>query len=73
MDDVAQVKAAIPRTLKRKAFATFALQEEKFNRWLRRKLEQFVHESDIQESEDEKGHNDTPQYTTTPERAAPSA
>ena len=40
MEDSAQVKAAIPRELKRRAFAAFALREEKFNRWLRTQLEQ---------------------------------
>jgi hypothetical protein len=40
--DVVQVRAEIPRDLKRKAFATFALTDEKFNRWLQRALEEFV-------------------------------
>jgi hypothetical protein len=45
MNEVAQVKAAIPRDLKRKAFAALALRDEKFNRWLATRLEELVRES----------------------------
>jgi hypothetical protein len=45
MSELAQVKAAIPKDLKRKAFATFALQDEKFNHWLERELRAFVQAS----------------------------
>ena len=48
MENSAQVKAAIPRDLKRRAFAAFAMREEKFNRWLRTQLEGW-----LQEVEDE--------------------
>jgi hypothetical protein len=44
MSELAQVKAAIPKTLKREAFATFALQDEKFTRWLERELRAYVRE-----------------------------
>ena len=44
MDNSAQVKAAIPRDLKRRAFAAFAMREEKFNRWLRTQLEGWLQE-----------------------------
>jgi hypothetical protein len=46
MPELAQVKATIPKDLKRKAFATFALHDEKFNRWLERELRAFIQESD---------------------------
>ena len=46
MEETAQVKAAIPRELKRRAFAALALREEKFKRWLQRELEAFVQEID---------------------------
>jgi hypothetical protein len=49
MPELAQVKAKIPKALKRQAFATFALQDEKFNRWLERELRAFVQESDVLE------------------------
>ena len=42
MSELAQVKATIPKDLKRKAFATFALHDEKFNRWLERELRAFI-------------------------------
>jgi hypothetical protein len=45
MPELAQVKAKIPKDLKRKVFATFALQDEKFNRWLERELRAFVRAS----------------------------
>jgi hypothetical protein len=45
MSELAQVKATIPKELKRKAFATFALKDEKFNRWLERELRAYVQES----------------------------
>jgi len=44
-EDMAQVRAEIPRDLKRRVFAVFALRDEKFNRWLQRELEAFVQES----------------------------
>ena len=44
MPELAQVKAAIPKALKREAFATFALQDEKFNHWLERVLRAYVQE-----------------------------
>jgi hypothetical protein len=46
MAETAQVKAAIPRELKRRAFAALALREEKFNRWLQKELEAFLQEID---------------------------
>jgi len=46
MGEFVQVKAEIPRTLKRRAFAAFALREERFNRWLRTQLEKWLEEID---------------------------
>jgi len=46
MTDRVQVKAEIPRELKRRAFAALALREETFNRWLQRALAAFLQESD---------------------------
>jgi hypothetical protein len=45
MSALAQVKATIPRDLKRRAFAVLALREEKFNGWLRRELEALLEET----------------------------
>ena len=42
MPEVVQVKASVPRDLKRRAFAALALKDEKFNRWLERTLEQLL-------------------------------
>jgi hypothetical protein len=42
--NLVQVRADIPGDLKRQAFSKFALQDEKFNRWLKRALEEFVQE-----------------------------
>jgi hypothetical protein len=42
MEDMAQVKASVPRDLKRRVFAAFALREEKFARWLRMQMEDYV-------------------------------
>jgi hypothetical protein len=39
MTELVQVKAEIPRELKRQVFSLFALREEKFNRWLQRQME----------------------------------
>jgi hypothetical protein len=47
-----QVKAIIPRDLKRRAFAVLALREEKFNGWLRRELEALLHEAETFERHD---------------------
>jgi hypothetical protein len=44
-EQLVQVKAAVPRELKRKAFAALALREEKFNRWLERELAALIHAS----------------------------
>jgi hypothetical protein len=55
MEDIAQVKAAIPRDLKRRAFSALALREEKFNRWLQRQLEVFLQENErAREDKDER-------------------
>jgi hypothetical protein len=51
MAELAQVKAAIPRDLKRRAFSALALREEKFNRWLQRQLEAFLLEINEREKE----------------------
>jgi hypothetical protein len=54
MEDVVQVKALIPRRLKRQAFAALALRDEKFNRWLRTQMEALLQrvEAEKQESHD---------------------
>ncbi len=44
MEECVQVKAAVPRDLKRRAFAALALREERFNRWLTVQLEALVRE-----------------------------
>ena len=52
MSGLAQVKATIPRELKRRAFAALALREEKFNGWLRRELEALLQETEKAERPD---------------------
>ena len=42
MPNTAQVKAAIPETLKRQAFSIFAARGLKFTPWVINQLEQFV-------------------------------
>ena len=44
MEEFVQVKADVPRDLKRRAFAVFALRDEKFARWLRTQLEVWLQE-----------------------------
>jgi hypothetical protein len=44
MEEYVQVKADVPRALKRRAFAALALREEKFNQWLRTQLEAWLRE-----------------------------
>jgi hypothetical protein len=39
MERVVQVKAYIPRQLKRQAFAAFAMEETNFSRWVRQQLD----------------------------------
>jgi len=51
MEGFVQVKADVPRELKRRAFAAFALREEKFARWLRTQLEQWLEELQATEEE----------------------
>jgi hypothetical protein len=46
MRDVCQIKAEIPVTLRRQVYAKLAMTDEKFTRWLRRKLEEFVDETE---------------------------
>jgi hypothetical protein len=43
MSEVVQVKAMIPRALKRQAFSALALRDENFSGWVRVQLEQWVH------------------------------
>ena len=50
--DFVQVKAVIPRQLKRRAFLAFAMQDEKFSRWLRRQLEGWLEE--VAQSDEER-------------------
>ena len=56
MEGLVQVKANIPRDLKRRTFAEFALREEKFNRWLRAQMEAWLQriEEEPQENSDER-------------------
>ena len=44
MPEVVQIKAEIPRDLKRRAFAALALRDEKFTQWLRLQLEAWLRE-----------------------------
>ena len=46
MQDVVQVKAEIPRDLKRRAFSALALRERKFAHWLRDSLQHWVEEAE---------------------------
>jgi len=39
MEELVQVKAEVPRALKRHAFAVLALREERFSHWLRKQME----------------------------------
>ena len=57
MSGLAQVKATIPRALKRRAFAVLALREEKFNGWLRRELEALLQETEEAERQDSERQN----------------
>ena len=57
MSTLAQVKAIIPRDLKRRAFAVLALREEKFNGWLRRELEALLQETEEAERQDSERQN----------------
>lgn len=40
--EIVQVKATIPRELKCRAFSALALRDEKFSRWLRNQLEDWL-------------------------------
>ena len=42
MEELAQIRADVPRDLKRRAFAALALREVKFNRWLRIQMETWL-------------------------------
>jgi hypothetical protein len=42
MPDGVQVRAVIPRELKRRAFVALAVREEKFSSWLRNQLESWL-------------------------------
>jgi hypothetical protein len=44
MEGFVQVKADVPRDLKRRTFAAFALREEKFARWLRAQMVAYIDE-----------------------------
>lgn len=46
MAELVQVKAEIPRELKRRTFAAFALREEKFARWLRSQMEAYANQTE---------------------------
>jgi hypothetical protein len=39
MEELIQVKAEVPRMLKRRVFAALALRDERFNHWLRTQME----------------------------------
>ena len=42
MAELVQVKAEIPRELKRQVFALFALRDQRFNRWLQTQMETWL-------------------------------
>ena len=51
MDGFVQVTALVPRELKQRVFAVFALRDEKFARWLRAQMEAYAKYGE--------GHNET--------------
>jgi hypothetical protein len=51
MQNSVQVKAMIPRELKRQAFVAFAAREQKFSHWLRTQLEAWVHQVEATDRE----------------------
>jgi hypothetical protein len=56
MQDSVQIKAVIPRELKRRAFIALAAREEKFSHWLRAQLESWL--QDIRDTPELKSHQD---------------
>jgi hypothetical protein len=52
MQGLVQVKAEIPRDLKRRAFAVLAWREERFNHWLCGQLERWLKEMEESQKED---------------------
>ena len=63
MPDDVQVKASVPRDLKRRAFAALALRDEKFNRWLRSQMETWLQEVEgADETADILDHEDVSAY-----------
>ena len=50
MADLVQIKATIPRPLKQRAFAALALHDERFNRWLRTQLEDWLRQVETEEA-----------------------
>jgi len=54
MEGFVQVKADVPRDLKRRAFAALALREQRFNWWLRTQMEEWLRqvETDSEEGRD---------------------
>ena len=51
MTNTTQVKAAIPRELKRRTFAALALREQRFNHWLRTQMETWLAQVESGEKE----------------------
>jgi hypothetical protein len=57
MEDFVQLKAAVPRLLKRKVYAKFAMRDLKFQTWLNQQLQTWldeVEETERREADDAK-------------------
>lgn len=66
---VAQVRADLPRDLKRKAFAAFALRDIRFSTWLRTQIETWLEELELEEVEGQRtSQQESRRYETVSER-----
>jgi hypothetical protein len=68
MDDLVQVKATIPRPLKRRLFAALAWRDEKFSRWLCAQMQGW-----LQGAEDSYDERCCPLAPQPPQQGAPIA
>jgi hypothetical protein len=48
MPEFAQIKAEVPRALKRQFYVALTCREETFVHWLRSQIETWLHETDLQ-------------------------
>jgi hypothetical protein len=58
MEPLVQVKAEIPRDLKRRTFARLALQGVRFNTWLRRQMLRWLEETEQVDAKHEGENHD---------------